>query len=767
MEIEVLGIRHHGVGSAKNLLARLKEINPDHIIIEGPEELMNCFNIDIDTIKPPVSILLYNPNELSNSSFYPFAEYSPEWQAIKFAQKNNISFTTADLPKKISFGIAKKRKDELKEKLLAENDSEEEGLENKSILEEKEKKLIAPEGYEFHNHPIEVIAKIEGYENTELWWEHNFEQKFVVEPKEHFQAVLTLMTALRDTYVNHDFEENELREAFMRNAVRKAIKEGKEKIVFVCGAWHSPAILEYNSKEKKKSDREIIKRLPREKVEATWIPWLNSRLAWKSGYGAGINSPGWYEYLWKHQKDTGERWLIYVAKVFREKVIDVSTAHVIETLRLAKTLASLRGLSRPGLAEMDEAIISVICMGEDVLMHFIRDELTIGKKMGKIPEGTPQLPIQKDFEKKAKTYRFKFSEEAKDYKLDLRTERGLQKSTFLHQLNLLNIKWGDIKFANTKGTFKEVWSLAWQPEISLDIIDKGIWGNTIELAAQNFVNHIAKTSENIKELTEFIDKSLVAQLFDSVKYLIDRIQNLVSLSSDVVALMEAVIPLIDISRYSDIRQTDQTVLNSLIEGLLSKIFISLEVACYGIDDKLAEYIFSLITSLNEKLSLLENDEISNNWIGCLQSMADQENVSALIKGAVYRIMLDNEIYDQEKVHKSFGRALSVGSKPIDSAYWIEGFLKGSAMILILDNTIWNLLYIWLQDLDSENFDDLLPILRRTFSNYSTNERNQLGQKARKGLGKDNENIGDFNLAENFNHKRAEKALKRTFELLGY
>jgi len=88
------------------------------------------------------------------------------------------------------------------------------------------------------------------------------------------------------------------------------------------------------------------------------------------------------------------------------------------------------------------------------------------------------------------------------------------------------------------------------------------------------------------------------------------------------------------------------------------------------------------------------------------------------------------------------------------------------MILLLDNTIWNLLYLWLQNVDSENFDNLLPILRRTFSNYSPSERKKLGQKAKQGLGKDDNSIGDLNLSKNFNHARAEKALNKTINLLG-
>ncbi len=757
MKLQVLGIRHHGVGSAKNCWARLKEIQPDYIIVEGPEELTDMFrSVDLKSITPPVSVLLYNPKKLEQSSFYPFAAFSPEWQTILFAQANDIEFVTADLPKNIYFGLETKKAQDA----ATQQDSIDEEQENPIVKQE----LVLPEGYELHHHPLEVIVQLEGYDNVDLWWEHQFEQKFVTDASEHFEAVLEVMTALRSTYVNHDFERNELREAFMREAVRKAKKLGKENVVFVCGAWHAPAILEYQSK--KKADAAILKKLPKEKVASSWIPWLNSRLAWKSGYGAGIMAPGWYEHLWKYPNDTGERWLIHVAQVFRDKKIDVSTAHIIEALRLATALASMRNLSRPGLAELDEAVVATIGMGDTVLMNYIKEELTVGQKIGILPEGLAQLPIQKDFEKKNKKYRFQLREDEKVYQFDLRKPIGLEKSAYLHQLTLLGVDWGELASVRSKGTFKEVWTLAWKPEIALDVIDKGIWGNTVLLAAQNYVNHHAKNSQNVVELTHLIKDTIVAQLFDSVDFLINRIQDLASLSTDVMALIGAVVPLIEISRYSDIRKTDEAVLGSLIEGLLSKIFISLDVACQGIDDELANEIFQLITALNDRLPLLENEEYITSWIDCLRQMREDENVAALIRGAVYRIMLDNKNLELDEVQKGFAKALSVGAVPQKSAFWIEGFLRGSAMILILDNTIWNILYVWLQDLPVDNFDDLLPILRRTFSQYAPNERKQLGEKAKKGLGVDGGEVSDQFDDKFFNHKRAELALQETARLLG-
>lgn len=746
MELNILGIRHHGVGSAMNTLQRLKEINPDCIIVEGPIELMESIEpADLAQFKPPLSILTYNPDNLKQSAFYPFAEYSPEWQAFVFAKANGISLQTADLPTKFSFGIQKKNW----EKSLEDDESSQ---------EESAPEYPLP----VHNRPLEVIASAAGYDDTDLWWEHNFEQKKLVHSAEHFEAVMEVMTALRENFVNQDFEENELREAFMRQAIRDAVKKGFENIVFVCGAWHGPALVDW--KKKNSTDKKIMKGLPKTKVATAWVPWTNSRLAWRSGYGAGLDAPGWYEHLWKYPEDDGMRWLVKASDVFRQKEIDVSTAHVIEAYRLATSLAALREMSRPGLQELDEAIIAIICMGESVLLDYVKEALTVGKKIGVVPEGTPQLPIQKDFEKKIKRYRLQIREDEKTYQLDLREPRGLEKSIFLHRLKILDITWGELKTVRSKGTFKEVWELAWQPEISLQIIDKGIWGNSVEIAAQNFVNDIAKNSNDVVPLTNLIQSSILAELFDSVDFIIYRIEDVVSLSNDVAVLMEAAIPLIEISRYSNIRKTDQAVLANLIQGLLSKININLPASCYGLDDEMAAKIFDLISKLNSVITLLDED-YETPWLDTLAIVAKEIGVAYLIQGATNRILFDAQRLDSEAIQTALSKALSIGEEPKDSASWIEGFLKGSAMILILDYKIWNILYHWLHELDEPVFDDLLPILRRTFSKFSKGERRQIGEKAKKGLSLESDVSDNEITDELFDEEMALESLLLTKQFL--
>src|SRR5205085_11101105 len=139
-------------------------------------------------------------------------------------------------------------------------------------------------------------------------------------------------------------EQEAQREAHMRQMIRAAQKEGYQRIAVVCGAWHAPVLINPGPA---KADTEILKGLKRVKTEATWIPWTNSRLAYRSGYGAGVTSPGWYEHLWTAPDRITIRWLANAAQLLRAEGLDASSANVIEAVRLSESLAALRDLPMP------------------------------------------------------------------------------------------------------------------------------------------------------------------------------------------------------------------------------------------------------------------------------------------------------------------------------------------------------------------------------------------------------------------------------------
>ena len=84
----------------------------------------------------------------------------------------------------------------------------------------------------------------------------------------------------------------------------------------------------------------------------------------------------------------------------------------------------------------------------------------------------------------------------------------------------------------------------------------------------------------------------------------------------------------------------------------------------------------------------------------------------------------------EDMQNTFSFYSSAGNTPADMAYWFEGFLHSSGSILLLDDNLWNLVNNWICAQDKDTFLELLPILKRTFSEFSSVERRKLGEKAK-------------------------------------
>ncbi len=765
-KVHILGIRHHGVGSARYVAARLAQLQPDCILVEAPPELDGVLQwVGAKGLTPPVAALCYDEANPQVAGFYPFAEFSPEWQAILYANVHKIPVRSLDLPIATAWEIKKQAAIEAD---TEPNDAQSATENSQNTLKNSEdtgggasEAIMIASG-----NPIDYFAQIAGYEDSDLWWEHTFEQHFLPhEAEAHFEAVMLMMRTLREADVRSSLDnENVAREAYMSFLIEQAKQQYYENIVVVCGAWHAPALSD-QSVERSRTVSKILKTLPKTKIKVgvTWIPWTNDRLGFASGYGAGIVSPGFSAHQWKNPHDLGEIWLTKVAKTFRNKKIDVSTAHVIEAYRLARSLAGLRNLPKAGLAELNEATQSVMCMGEATLMRFVREELTVGQRIGKVPNELPKVPLQANFELKTKQLKLALTAENKELTLDLRKENDLKRSILFHQLTVLKINWATIGSARTKGTFKEVWNMAWKPEMLINLIEKAPYGNTVDTAASSFLMEKAQQIDRIAELAELMDAAIPAELFGAIEGILNKINEISTVAADTMDLMQTLIPLVEMQRYGNVRKTDLAQIEQLVDGFALRISVSLPTAAYGLDEVASFKMFDLIKRVNDAIRLTESSILIDQWFEALVKMLENVGIHGVIRGNVTRILSDAKKIENPEVEKIFSRALSKGSPPNDAAAWVEGFLRGSAMILLYDEPLWNLLYAWLETLEKEQFVELLPILRRTFSKYEPAERRQLGEKAKRGLNQNNvETVVESDL---LNHQTAQNMLDAVANLL--
>jgi hypothetical protein len=452
-----------------------------------------------------------------------------------------------------------------------------------------------------------------------------------------------------------------------------------------------------------------------------------------------------------------------VATLFRSKEMDTSTAHIIEAVRLAEALSSLRGISKAGLEELNEATWSVLCNGDSILLELIREELIVSDTIGSVPEEIPKPPLLQDVEKCQKKLRLPAEAGIKELVLDLREELHLEKSIFLHRLLLIDVTWGHPMQVRGKGTFKEQWQLKWEPEYSIRIIEKGNWGNTLEEAVSNYVAHEASESASLDVVCGLLQKVIPADLPKAAEVLIHQIDNLAAATSDVIQLLQALPALVSISRYGNVRQTDETMILGIVNAMIARVCIGLPPACVSVDDESAQIITEQIFQLNESVSLLNQPEQKEKWYEALMLICDNKNTSPIISGYSTRLLSDAKVIEPEELNNQFHIALSRSGNPAMAASWLEGFLKGSGTILILDERLWSLVNEWVRSLSEEDFIALLPLMRRTFSQFTHAERRKIGEKAKKS---DTVSVQIISTEENIDHERASRAMPVVMQLLG-
>ncbi|MDO3645431.1 DUF5682 family protein [Nocardia mangyaensis] len=797
----VFGIRHHGPGSARSLRHALEEFRPDAILVEGPADADPLVGfVAADTMVPPVALLAYVPDSPARAAFWPFATFSPEWQAMRYGAEHAVPVRFCDLPAATVLAV----------------DDESRGD---------------------RTDPLGTLAAAAGYDDAERWWDAVVES---VPDSTAFDAITEAMAALREdaphpsptparvsssdsarsraaapdsmaqpnaagkpndatsadpssrpndtTSVDHParhepdtqpvwgahpadprpstattadpHEANETvrsatesdassaprddtgtalvvdehtlrREAHMRQVMRQVLKGGAKRLAVVCGAWHAPALV--GPLGPAAPDARLLKGLPKTKAALTWVPWTHSRLAAGSGYGAGVTSPGWYHHLFTETARPVARWLTKVAGVLRAHDLPVSSAHIIEAVRLSDTLAALRGRPLAGLSEVTEAVRSVMCGGDETMLRLVIDELVVGETLGAVPSDTPTVPLAADLRARSKTLRLEQKALARTIDLDLRKERDVERSHLLHRLRLLGIGWGTPTTGEVRntGTFRETWTLRWEPEFEVRIVEAAVWGTTLRTAAEaKILDTASREDTSVAALADALELALLADLGGATDGLITRLEAAAALDHDVTHLLGALPGLTRTLRYGDVRGTDTKALAHVADGLLVRICAGLPGAVTGLDTDAAEALRAQIDAAHTAISTRDDEHTSTEWLATLQRIADRDDVHGAIGGRAVRLLCDAERIDDADSARRLAAALSIGNTPAAKAAWIDGFLGGRGLLLVHDRELLRRIDDWLRDLAEDQFVATLPLLRRTFGSFESGERRAIGQALR-------------------------------------
>ncbi|MCI8386882.1 MAG: hypothetical protein HFE63_00245 [Clostridiales bacterium] len=725
------GVRHLSPAGAYHLLHYLDEIKPRLVLVEGPSDFNSQLkNITMPETQPPIAILAYTSEAPVRTILYPFAEYSPEYQAIMWCHKNKVECRFMDLPSEVFLALSANAE--------AKANEDFNGDDNVDDIEESH----SDEGEEGRAGVYRRLDEISGEDGgSETFWERVIERS--ADSEAYREGAYEFGRQLRELTegVDSDWEETKLREAYMRRKISDAVAGGiePERIVVVTGAYHVEGLRDYCSCM---SDADIAK-LPRLEANHTLMPYSYYRLSSRSGYGAGNRAPAYYELLWeslcrKEPHFAAYSYLSRIAGYQRSTGNPVSSADVIEAVRLADSLAGMHDSKIPALRDIRDAAITCIGGGSLAAINLAVADTEIGTRIGSLPDGVSRTSIQEDFYRLLKDLKLERYRDisAQDLSLDLRENRNvkseraafldLYRSFFLNQLSVLGVSFA--KKQATKqdnATWAENWVLRWSPEAEIELVEAALKGDTIAQAASFCMKERVEAAPNMGEIARVIEEAFDCGMAGAVSYATSALQAMSVDAASVEELANTVQRLSVVVQYGNIRRLDSSPLIPIMTRMFYRACLLLPGACVC-DDGGARVIIGAIEKLNS--AALAHDVLDQEaWISALDETAYRDDLNTKLSGFAAAILLERGVMDSSRLKLEVQRRLSKGVPADLGAGWFEGLAMKNRYALIARLSLWENLDAYLAGLDDEEFKRALVFLRRAFADFTSQEKDEIAE----------------------------------------
>ena len=740
------GVRHLSPAAAFQVRRALDEAKPELVLVEGPSDLNGQMQwLCHPETQYPVAILAYTKEPPVQTVLWPFAVYSPEVQAVLWAHEHGVECRFMDLPSSVF--LAFQETEEKRLMTAAGSDTQPDGA-GPAAQDNAPGDVIASGSGSDCPGPSEgsgstttesVYKRMETLtgEDHDTFWERHFEQA-----EDYCAASNTFGRELR-TATEEDRlyrAETVVREAYMKRIIGQAVDGGipPEKIFCVCGAFHV-AGLEKNTPMTEEEEAA----LPRADCCATLMPYSYYRLSSRSGYGAGNKAPAYFELLWEamNREEPGQATYLYLTRLaaaHREAGNLVSSAEVIEAVRLANTLAAMRGSRYPVLADLRDASVTTMGHGAFSELALAAADTEIGRKIGFLPEGVARTSVQEDFYRQLKELRLdKFrTAEQQCLDLDLREKLNvkseaaalgdLRRSFFLHRLRVLGIHFARLLPSRQDGAnWGEYWELRWTPEVEIEVVESALLGDTVEGAAAYTLKERADSSGSIAEAAAIFQDAFLCGMPAAAAHALSVLQGLSVDSAAISEVADTAARLSLVVRYGDLRRFDSGSVVPLIQQLYLRGCLTLAGACQC-DTKTAPTITNAMDLLNT-LQLNHDFLDEGRWIALMEEISDRDDLNTRCSGFAMAILLERGKAEEGLLEREVARRLSPGVPADLGAGWFEGLAAKNRYALIARLSLWRQLDDYLSTLDDTTFRRALVFLRRAFADFSPGEKNDIAE----------------------------------------
>ncbi|GLP68912.1 hypothetical protein TUSST3_55350 [Streptomyces sp. TUS-ST3] len=466
----LLGVRHHSPALAAAVPSLLDAARTEVVCVELPADFQSWLpHLAAPGTLAPVA--LAGTGEGGRLGFYPFADFSPELAAIRWAREHGAEVVCCDLP------MSDPRW----------------GTEGPAAADDgRGRSAEAPTAF-----AAALTASGTGRDGDDMWDRSVEVRAPGCAPEAVRRAALGVGWALRrDAESAGGVPAVDLaREAHMREVIARASADGR-RVAAVVGAFHAPALTTWNTA----GPARPVDAEDHPAVVTSLVPYAFDLLDSRSGYPAGIRDPRWQQAVFtaggdpERLHDAAARAVTDVCRELRAAGHVAGTGEARETLRVACDLARLRGLAAPGRGEVLEALTTVMGQGEPLgrgrALARALETVLVGTDRGRVAPGTPRSGLGPSVEAELASLRLPGPDDPapRELRLDpLRSALDARREILLQRMAVCGTGYGEpIQVAGTgdAAALTTRWRLAWKPSVPVRLDLAGIRGVTAALAAE-------------------------------------------------------------------------------------------------------------------------------------------------------------------------------------------------------------------------------------------------------------------------------------------
>ena len=772
--VHLVPIRHHSPACALALSALLEEVRPATVLIEGPVEYADLLpSLQDPRTVPPVALLSLGER---TASYYPLAEFSPEWVALRWAGEHGAEAVFIDRS-------ARLREDD-------DPRSDTRGDARGGVA-----RTLQAERYLARSRSLDALARRLGCRDHDEVWEHLFEDRATADIRswrDFFSDTLAWAGLARLDVEREvlDTDGTHAREAVMAASLRRHLPESSAStgadgkgfeapaapVAVVTGGFHTMALLDCLDAT------EHAAWLPEAQPQPGGPAWLirydYARLDALRGYGAGMPSPGLWQRAWRARtgagplagSGTGSRRakrrtaqtapesaaaarafaitvVIDVATALRGLGEPLGTAQVLATVEQAMRLAALRGRAWPGRCDILDALTSCLVKDETGLSGNLGAAVAsvlAASDVGEVPEGIATPPLVRQVRDRLRAARF-IIDDSVEHRVSLDTSRRprhRERRELLARLRFVGsgfahqISGADLVSGTGMGQFLEEWVYSWTPMVEAALVRMAQEAPDLDVLVRTRLAQRLTGELNAEALVALVSELAVMGLGTEAGDVCDRLENSLGRLSDLGELVEALHRLAGlIESTSRLRLNDAGArIRSILhrgDAMIARCVSDL----VGLEDQEATGAVDALISVRDLIIRSAGDDeradeaAQGAGFGAvlreIEVLRRHRDAAASLVGCATGIAASVRVLSEEEAVHAVLTHLAVGADPARAADFIVGLVRTAPDVLLRSPDAVEAVTGALTRLDDRAFVAALPDLRRAFTTLRPMETHRL------------------------------------------